>query len=119
MTLTGTLFTPKLLRKELPFTVEVILNPNHPIYQAHFPGNPVTPGVCLMQMATELLQSHLCQPLQLIAAANIKFRQPVRPDMRPQFIFKRITKNGERLTTLISIEENDTQYAKMSLEYKL
>ena len=32
------------------------LNAAHEIYEAHFPGEPVTPGVCLVQMAGELLE---------------------------------------------------------------
>ena len=34
---------------------KVKFNPEHFIYKAHFPGNPVTPGVCLVQMAAEIL----------------------------------------------------------------
>jgi 3-hydroxyacyl-[acyl-carrier-protein] dehydratase len=34
------------------FTVR--LNANHFIYAAHFPENPVTPGVCITQIAKEL-----------------------------------------------------------------
>ena len=30
------------------------LNPEHFIYKAHFPGEPITPGVCIMQIAIEL-----------------------------------------------------------------
>ena len=29
------------------------LNPDHPIYHAHFPGNPITPGVCIVQIVGE------------------------------------------------------------------
>ena len=36
------------------FTIE--LNPQHFIYKAHFPGEPITPGVCIMQIAKELLE---------------------------------------------------------------
>ena len=32
----------------------VKLNAENFIYQAHFPNNPITPGVCLIQMAVEL-----------------------------------------------------------------
>ena len=28
------------------------------IYKAHFPGEPVTPGVCIMQMAKEYSLTH-------------------------------------------------------------
>ena len=29
------------------WTIQVKLNPGHPVYQGHFPGHPVVPGVCL------------------------------------------------------------------------
>ena len=32
------------------------LDPEHFIYKAHFPGEPITPGVCIMQIAKELLE---------------------------------------------------------------
>ena len=28
------------------YQCQVKFNPEHRIYKAHFPGNPVTPGVC-------------------------------------------------------------------------
>ena len=31
------------------------LNPDHVIYKAHFPGEPITPGVCILQIGQELL----------------------------------------------------------------
>ena len=34
------------------------LDASHVIYQAHFPGEPITPGVCIIQMAKELLEDH-------------------------------------------------------------
>ena len=30
-------------------TVRIQLHPEHVIYQAHFPGSPITPGVCIIQ----------------------------------------------------------------------
>ena len=29
------------------WTIQIKLNPGHPVYQGHFPGHPVVPGVCL------------------------------------------------------------------------
>jgi len=55
------------------------LNPSHEIYRAHFPGNPVTPGVCLIEVVTELMQERTKQPLRLAEVKNIKFLSPVIP----------------------------------------
>ena len=34
----------------------VRLLPESPVYQGHFPGYPITPGVCLVQIALELIE---------------------------------------------------------------
>ena len=38
------------------WTIQVKLNPGHPVYQGHFPGHPVVPGVCLLQLTSVFLQ---------------------------------------------------------------
>ncbi len=37
----------------------ISLNADNVIYKAHFPSNPITPGVCLIQMALEITE--LCK----------------------------------------------------------
>lgn len=54
-------------------TATVRLLPESPIYAAHFPGYPVTPGVTLVQMGLELMGR------KLAAAKDIKFVVPVLP----------------------------------------
>ena len=49
------------------------LLPESPIYAAHFPGYPITPGVTLLQMALE------CMGRRLKSAKDIKFMVPVLP----------------------------------------
>ena len=44
---------------------ELALTPSCFIYQAHFPSEPITPGVCIVQMGTELLEDLLCEGLQM------------------------------------------------------
>ena len=55
------------------------LHPEHEIYQAHFPGNPITPGVCLVQIVAELAGRQLQRHLTLHRVANLKFTAPVSP----------------------------------------
>ena len=38
------------------WTIQVKLNPGHPVYQGHFPGHPVVPGVCLLQLIKECVR---------------------------------------------------------------
>ena len=33
------------------------LNPAHRVFEGHFPGQPVVPGVCMVQMIKEILET--------------------------------------------------------------
>jgi len=55
------------------------LNPSHSIFEGHFPGNPVVPGVCMMQMVKEVLESHLDKKLVLVKALDAKFLSVINP----------------------------------------
>lgn len=57
----------------------VLLNADHAIFKAHFPGHPITPGVCLVQMVQELLSQHLGSTLYLRGIKNVKFTSVVSP----------------------------------------
>jgi 3-hydroxyacyl-[acyl-carrier-protein] dehydratase len=59
------------------FVIE--LNPEHTIYQAHFPNKPITPGACIIQMAKELF-SFLNQTNCMIwKIKTVKFIHPIIP----------------------------------------
>lgn len=97
---------------------QVKLRPDHFIYSVHFPNNPVTPGVCLVQMAIEILEQHFQRPLQLDTAVNIKFKKPIHPDTEPMFIFNKLAWDGNLLAAQVSVEDKDSQFVKMSLRLK-
>ena len=56
------------------------LNPSHPIFQMHFPGTPITPGTCLVQMLGELLEKKVGHKLELKKIVNLKFIRPLSPE---------------------------------------
>jgi 3-hydroxyacyl-[acyl-carrier-protein] dehydratase len=60
------------------FTLD--LNPAHPVYEGHFSGNPVVPGVCQIQMISELLSGIKGSELRLIHADTVKFLSLMIPD---------------------------------------
>jgi len=33
------------------------IDPGHPIFNGHFPGQPIVPGVCMMQMVKEIVET--------------------------------------------------------------
>jgi 3-hydroxyacyl-[acyl-carrier-protein] dehydratase len=62
----------------------IALNPAHDIFKGHFPGNPVVPGVCMIQMVKEVLEDHLDKKLKLVKADNIKFLSFMDPRQHEQ-----------------------------------
>ncbi len=62
----------------------VELRPDHAIFKGHFPGQPVLPGVCMMQMITEITSEFLKLPFQIAGAPMIKFLHMIDPRRNPQ-----------------------------------
>ena len=69
---------------EHSFAAQLALNAAHPIFKGHFPGQPVVPGVCMMQTIQELLEKRLERKLLLKKAVNMKFLAMIDPVVQPQ-----------------------------------
>lgn len=52
----------------------------HEIFKGHFPGQPVVPGVCMVQIVKELLEACTGQQLFLAKGHQIKFLRLLVPD---------------------------------------
>ena len=55
------------------------INAGHKIFEGHFPGQPVTPGVCMMQMIKEITEKIVGSKTQLIRADEMKFLSIIDP----------------------------------------
>ena len=56
------------------------LNPKCVIYQAHFPGEPITPGVCIVQMGKEVLEDATGMKMEIASVKNVKFLSIISPE---------------------------------------
>jgi 3-hydroxyacyl-[acyl-carrier-protein] dehydratase len=65
---------------ESGFVATIELNRNHIIYQAHFPGYPVTPGVVQLQIVKELMEDFLGKKVELVAITQCKFMKILNPE---------------------------------------
>jgi 3-hydroxyacyl-[acyl-carrier-protein] dehydratase len=101
------------------YYVGVVLNPSHNIYKAHFPGNPVTPGVCLLQMALELLNLKFERKLRLVQAKNIKYLKVINPLENPkiEFVIQYNTED-DLIFADISIIAGETVFTRINATYK-
>ena len=113
--LRGTLY--ELVRADsLGATVRLL--PESAVYRGHFPGYPITPGVCMVQIALELIGEmadqvgHDGKEVRLVAAKNIKFTSPVFPGDGVELRFN-ISGEGENRT--VEVYHGEVLSAKMSL----
>ncbi|MDP9077432.1 MAG: 3-hydroxyacyl-ACP dehydratase [Bacteroidota bacterium] len=58
---------------------ELSINPYSAIFKGHFPGQPVVPGACMLQIVKEVLESALGQSLLIKKAGNLKFIGMIDP----------------------------------------
>ena len=72
----------KVLHKETDATAttySVELDSEHFIFKAHFPGQPIMPGVCIVQMVKELLEDCLGKSFRISRIKNVKFLSAISP----------------------------------------
>ena len=111
------------------FNYTVELNPSCVIYQAHFPGEPITPGVCIVQIGKEVIedllleQSSVSRRLEIIKAKNIKFLSVISPNETPILTYqvRKLVFSDDKITieTQIVVNSGDKSMAKISLVMKL
>lgn len=76
------------------------LNAEHPIFKGHFPNNPVTPGVCMMQIVKNLTEQITGHQLQLTPDAQCKIYGAHQP--RPSSFLATFTQFANPRRTSIS-----------------
>ncbi|HCZ36846.1 MAG TPA: 3-hydroxyacyl-ACP dehydratase [Cytophagales bacterium] len=85
----------------------ICFNKEHSIFKGHFPGLPIVPGVCMVQLTRELVEQVTTQSLQLTTADSIKFLSVINPEINPEVNIK--------ITYLLQQHEHVVQ-ATISLE---
>lgn len=101
------------------FTIQ--LNPEHRIYKGHFPGDGITPGVCILQIACDLF-SHIQQkPFVISFIKKVKFMQLIRPSLTPEvtyeFSYQSTEKEGE-FEAKCTVTQGQTTMTQTSLDFR-
>jgi 3-hydroxyacyl-[acyl-carrier-protein] dehydratase len=82
---------------ENKYLVLILINENHDVFKGHFPGNPIMPGVCMMQIIKELTEQITASSLFMQSLSNVKFMALINPFTTPEL----------RLELDISITDTD------------
>lgn len=74
------LYTVQKIEQNGPeLKAKVKLHAAHDVFKGHFPGNPIMPGVCMIQMIKELTEEAIGKELFLTVATNVKFMAKISP----------------------------------------
>jgi len=83
---------------------------DHPSLQGHFPGNPVVPGVVILNEVVRLIEKKFTSSV-IVGIKSIKFVRPLRPDSE---VVLHVEEN--RVDTLnITCEDGDNVLVKGQL----
>lgn len=99
------------------FEYHISLNADSVIYKAHFPGQPITPGVCIIQIAQELYELETTHILNISKIKNVKFLSVMIPDKDKSYVytFKKISVEEGLVKFQVTVSSEETIFAKMSL----
>lgn len=100
---------------------KVELDKEHFIYKAHFPENPITPGVCIIQMAQELMELVTGKELVLDTVANVKYIQVISPVEDPVvfYEFGAPSLADEVCKCKVTVKGEGKLFTKLSLIYNV
>ena len=62
----------------------ITINKSHEVFKGHFPGNPIMPGVCMMQIIKELTEQITGNTLMMQSLSNVKFMALINPEINPE-----------------------------------
>lgn len=108
-----------IVRRDETPAFDITLHADHVIYRAHFPGQPVTPGVCILQIIGELLETYLGGALRLTTVKNLKFVRPLSPvdNNEVTVTFRRIDSEGDTVKTKGDITAGGETFTSFSIIY--
>lgn len=107
------------LQSNTEATYMVRLDPTHAIFQAHFPGEPIMPGACIVQMIQEVVAEWRNFELQLVKVNNLKFLSVIKPDELSELEIRiQLTREDtDQVQVKGSLTAEDTDYSKYSLTF--
>lgn len=108
------------LEEGTSFLFNIQINKEHQIFEGHFPGNPIMPGVCMMQIIKDLTESVLECKLFMKKCSNVKFMAIINPEINKNLELKlTIKRNAENDISVSNVTKfEETVALKLKAVYK-
>ena len=95
----------------------ISLDPDHTLFEGHFPNSPVLPGVVQLQIVKELLEKHLGRNVKMKSMRTSKFIQVINPKETPDVYIDIKFKNAEFLEVVASGSCEGVTFFKAQVSY--
>ena len=92
----------------IPYTIQgdrVVIDYSNPIFQGHFPGKPMLPGVYIIQIATDYASILTGRNLVVRSIKRCRYFMPVTPDLGAEY----------RIENSVAAQDNDTYQIEFTL----
>jgi len=96
------------------------LNKHHEVFAGHFPGNPIMPGVCMIQIIKELTEKFIEKELFLSVCSNVKFMAIINPEKNEMIdVVLQISSENEMVKVKNTTSFDDTLALKLNATFKV
>ena len=96
------------------------IEPQGEIFAGHFPGKPITPGVCILQIIKELTEKITQKKLFLSKTSQVKFMTLINPHTAGELSLQlELTEQPEAIVVKNVTSFGDTIALKLTNTYKL
>ena len=107
-------------REDNTVNASIKLNKDHEVFKGHFPGNPIMPGVCMIQMIKELTEKAVEKELFLSVASNVKFMAIINPEKNDTIeLILDILEDGELIKVKNATSYENTLALKLNISFKV
>ena len=120
MLLNKLFFIDTLEKTEGLIRSDIHIDETHPIFEGHFPGQPVLPGVCMLEMLKEVIEFANASKYQLESASSVKFLTMFTPPQitRALFEIKPAALPDDKLAVIATLKFEQQVFLKFSGIYK-
>lgn len=98
----------------------ISLLPDCDVYRGHFPGNPVCPGVCEMELLKELVSKAIGSPLTINHIKRCRLTAVASPAVCPKLTVEaQISVSGKVCSVVATITDSNRQYMDFKGEMQI